>query len=71
MGRRTGSNWQATEELIAAEAQRPHAGLAIVVGIDQGEFGAIPRTLEGLFDERSDPGEWRAYTCFGSRGRGE
>ena len=29
-----------------AEAGRPHAGLAIVVGIDHGEFGTILRVLE-------------------------
>ena len=52
-----------------AEAGRTHAGLAIVVGIDHGEFGTILRVLEGLFEERSDPGEWREYTYFVSRGK--
>lgn len=51
-----------------AEAARPHAGCAIVVGIDHGEFGVILRALQRLFEERSDPGEWRDYTCFVSRG---
>jgi predicted nuclease of predicted toxin-antitoxin system len=52
-----------------AEAERPHAGLAIVVGIDHGEFGTILRALGRLLEERSDPGEWRDYTCFVSRGQ--
>ena len=51
-----------------AEAGRPHAGLAIVVGIDHGEFGTILRVVEGLFEERSDPGAWREHTCFVARG---
>jgi hypothetical protein len=50
-----------------AEAGRVHAGLAIVVGIDHGEFGTILRTLERLFDERSGNADWRDYTCFVSR----
>ncbi|HWW68046.1 MAG TPA: DUF5615 family PIN-like protein [Solirubrobacterales bacterium] len=52
-----------------AEAERPHAGCAIVVGIDHGEFGAILRALERLLEERSDPGAWHDYTCFVSRGK--
>lgn len=51
-----------------ADAGRPHAGLAIVVGIDHGEFGEILRDLKGLFEERGDRDEWREYTCFVSRG---
>jgi predicted nuclease of predicted toxin-antitoxin system len=51
-----------------AEAQRPHAGLAIVVGIDHGEFGTILRVLEGLFEERPDADEWSECTYFVSRG---
>lgn len=51
-----------------ADTKRNHAGLAIVVGIDHGELGEILRALEGLFEERSDPTEWRDYTCFVSRG---
>ncbi|MBA3866155.1 MAG: DUF5615 family PIN-like protein [Solirubrobacterales bacterium] len=52
-----------------AEAARPHAGCAIVVGIDHGEFGAILRALDRLFEQRPDPGWWHDYTCFVSRGR--
>jgi hypothetical protein len=50
-----------------AEAARRHAGLAIVVGIDHGEFGAILRTLEELFAERPAGSDWDSYTCFVSR----
>ncbi len=47
-----------------AEAGRAHAGLAIVVGIDHGEFGEILRALEGLFEERAEPSEWSECTLF-------
>lgn len=50
-----------------AEAGRSHAGLAIVVGIDHGEFGTILSTLEQLFEERPSDGEWSDYTCFVAR----
>jgi predicted nuclease of predicted toxin-antitoxin system len=50
-----------------AEAGRPHAGLAIVVGIDHGEFGAILRALEKLFEERAEPGQWSEHTLLVSR----
>lgn len=50
-----------------AEAARPHAGLAIVVGVDHDEFGTILRALGALFAERAEPGEWQEYTCFVSR----
>jgi predicted nuclease of predicted toxin-antitoxin system len=51
-----------------AEAGRPHTGLAIVVGIEHGEFGTILRVLGSLFEERGDPGEWTECTYFVSRG---
>jgi hypothetical protein len=50
-----------------AEAGRSHSGLAIVVGIDHGEFGTVQRALAGIFEQRSDPGAWSDYTCFVSR----
>jgi predicted nuclease of predicted toxin-antitoxin system len=50
-----------------AEAGRPHAGLAIVVGADHGQFGLILRALADLFETRSTPSEWNDYTCFVSR----
>lgn len=52
-----------------AEAGRSHAGLAIVVGIDHGEFGEIQRALERLFAERAEPKAWRERTLFVSRGK--
>jgi len=51
-----------------AEAMRPHAGLAIVVGVGHGEFGTILQALESLFDERADAEAWRDRTLFVSRG---
>jgi predicted nuclease of predicted toxin-antitoxin system len=51
-----------------AEADRPHAGLAIVVGIDHGEFGALLQALGEVFGERAEVDDWREYTCFVSRG---
>jgi Domain of unknown function (DUF5615) len=53
-----------------AEAGRAHAGLAIVVGIDHGEFGEILRALEGPFEERAEPGRWRKCTLFVPRRKG-
>jgi hypothetical protein len=50
-----------------AEIGRRHAGLAIVVGIDHGEFGEILRTLSDLLEERPDQTAWNDYTCFVSR----
>ena len=52
-----------------AEAGRPHAGLAIVVGVDHGEFGEILRTLDDLLKERPDRDDWYDCTCFVSRGQ--
>jgi predicted nuclease of predicted toxin-antitoxin system len=54
-----------------AEAGRPHTGLAIVVGIDHGEFGEILRALGSLFEERPDQAAWSDYTCFVSRSEAE
>jgi hypothetical protein len=50
-----------------AEADRPHAGLAIVVGIDHGEFGTILRALDQSFKARPAQDDWANYTCFVSR----
>lgn len=50
------------------EAGRPHAGCAIVVGIDHGEFGTILRVLERELASRPEQGSWRDYTCFVARG---
>jgi predicted nuclease of predicted toxin-antitoxin system len=50
-----------------AEAGRPHAGLAIVVGIDHGEFGEVLRALEGAFAERPTQAGWANLTSFVAR----
>jgi len=50
-----------------AEAGRSHAGLAIVVGVDHGEFGTIQRILRKLFEETGEGVQWRERTCFVSR----
>jgi hypothetical protein len=54
-----------------AEAGRAHTGLAIVVGVDHGEFGEIIRCLERLLEQRPEIGDWADYTCFVSRAEGE
>jgi predicted nuclease of predicted toxin-antitoxin system len=54
-----------------AEAERSHAGLAIVVGIDHSEFGTILRILDALFEEHPDSSKWRECTYFVSRSEGE
>jgi predicted nuclease of predicted toxin-antitoxin system len=51
-----------------AEAERPHAGLAIVVGIDHGEFGVVLDALGQMLEQRSDPDDWRECTYFVARG---
>jgi hypothetical protein len=50
-----------------AEAGRRHAGLAIVVGIDHGEFGAILRALEGALAGPPAQAGWPNFTCFVAR----
>ncbi|MPY91837.1 MAG: hypothetical protein GEV08_01890 [Acidimicrobiia bacterium] len=50
-----------------AEAGQPHAGCAIVVGIDHSEFGTIIRVVERALEGRPDPRSWRDYTCFVAR----
>ncbi len=50
-----------------AEAGRVHAGCAIVVGIDHGEFGTIVAVLERELQERSERAAWRDLTLFLAR----
>lgn len=50
-----------------AEAGLHHAGCAILVGVDHGEFGVVLRTLAASLDARPEQKEWRDYTCFVSR----
>jgi predicted nuclease of predicted toxin-antitoxin system len=52
-----------------AEAGRPHAGCAIVVGIDHGEFGAILETIAATLTARPNEAEWTALTLFLARTR--
>lgn len=50
-----------------AESGRPHAGCAIIVGIDHSEFGTILRTLEVVLSARPIQEDWHDYTTFVSR----
>jgi hypothetical protein len=50
-----------------AEAGRRHAGCAIVVGIDHGEFGAIIRAVEREMQARPQQAAWVDYTLFVAR----
>lgn len=50
-----------------AEADRAHAGCAIVVGIDHSELGTIIRVIERAMHARPDHGDWRNDTCFVAR----
>jgi Domain of unknown function (DUF5615) len=50
-----------------AEAGRTHAGCAIVVGIDHGEFGAILDTIARELAARPDEADWTDLTLFLAR----
>jgi hypothetical protein len=50
-----------------AEAGRAHAGCAVVVGIDHGEFGAILQTIASELTVRPDGSEWTDLTLFLAR----
>jgi hypothetical protein len=54
-----------------AEAGRTHAGCAIVVGIDHGEFGAILRAIEREFAARPEQADWTDLTLFVARSSSE
>lgn len=51
-----------------SEAQRPHAGCMILVGIDHSEFGTILRVIERQLAARDDHTAWTDYTVFAARG---
>lgn len=51
------------------EAGKSHHGCAVVVGIRHHEFGAIVRALEGTFQARPHPRDWRDCLTFVSRSR--
>jgi Domain of unknown function (DUF5615) len=50
-----------------AEAGRAHAGCAIVVGIDHGEFGVILATIAAELAARPREAEWADLTLFLAR----
>lgn len=50
-----------------AEAGRVHAGCAIVVGVDHGEFGAILDTIAAELTARPDEAGWTDLTLFLAR----
>jgi hypothetical protein len=50
-----------------AEAGRTHAGCAIVVGIDHGEFGAILETIARELAARPEQTDWTDLTLFLAR----
>jgi len=50
-----------------AEAGRAHTGCAIVVGIDHGEFGAIPETIALALAARPRQAAWTDFTLFLAR----
>lgn len=50
-----------------AEARREHAGCAIVVGMDHGEFGAIIAAVERELQVRPRQSDWAARTLFIAR----
>jgi hypothetical protein len=50
-----------------AEARQTHAGCAIVVGIDHGEFGTILDTIARELAARPDESDWTNLTLFLAR----
>lgn len=52
-----------------AEAGRAHAGCAILVGIDHGEFGVILETIAAGLTARPDETDWIELTLFLARAR--
>ena len=53
-----------------SESGRAHAGCAIVVGIDHGEFGALIRAVEGELTSRPEQAAWVDHTLFIARASG-
>ncbi len=52
------------------EANRKHAGCAIVVGIDHSEFGTIISVVEREMQARPTPNDWIDRTLYIARARG-
>jgi hypothetical protein len=44
-----------------------HAGCLLIVGIDHGEFGLIPRVIDAALSSRPDQAAWVDYTACGTR----
>jgi hypothetical protein len=53
-----------------AEAGHAHAGCAIVVGIDHGEFGAMLQAITDELQRRPQQADWSDLTLFLARTRG-
>ena len=51
-----------------AEAGQPHAGCAIVVGIDHGEFGVILDAIDRAIAVHPRQADWTDLTVFLGRG---
>ena len=51
-----------------AEAGRTHAGCAIIVGVDHGEFGVIIEIVAREMSNRPRQDDWRDLLMFLSRG---
>lgn len=45
-------------------AGRHHAGCLVFVGFDHGDFGAILRAVDVVFEGRDEQGAWRDYTAW-------
>ena len=50
-----------------AESGREHAGCAIVVGIAQGEFGAVLNAVGRQLEARPKQDDWNNHTLFVAR----
>jgi len=50
-----------------AEARTTHAGCAILLAIDHGEFGAILTTITSTLQARPEHTQWRDLTMFLAR----
>jgi nucleoside-diphosphate-sugar epimerase len=47
-----------------AEAGRTHAGCAVIVGVDHGEFGAIIKIVTRAMSDRPRQDDWRDLLMF-------
>jgi predicted nuclease of predicted toxin-antitoxin system len=56
---RLGTEW--------AAAGTAHAGILLIVGIDQAEFGPTLRIIEAALATRPTPDAWISYAAWGTR----